>query len=179
MGGWLNHGVARPIGNPETGLVVVRGNSGSGKSTLAHRLQLLRDRRLAVVAQDIVRRQILRVPDVPGNASIGLIDTIVRHCLDGGFDVVVEGILGADKYGQMLTRLAEDHWGRSLFVRYELSFEETLRRHASKATSEFGEVEMRQWWREADGLQGVDELVIGPAPSLDETVERIARVMGW
>ena len=171
--------MARLIGSPETGLVVVRGNSGSGKSTLAHRLQLLRDRRLAVVAQDVVRRQILRVPDLPGNASIGLIDTIARHCLDDGFDVVVEGILGASKYGQILTRLVEDHRGRSLFVRYELSFEETLRRHASKAATEFGEAEMRQWWRDADVLPGVDELVIDSASTLDETVERIARLMGW
>jgi hypothetical protein len=51
-----------------------------------------------------------------------------------------------------------------------------LRRHASKAeaeAAEYGEDEMRGWYRERDLLPGGLERVIPAESSLDETVRRI------
>ncbi|MCV7134100.1 AAA family ATPase [Mycobacterium hodleri] len=66
------------MGSTSTGLVVLRGNSGSGKSTVARRLQDRQVRRLAVVSQDVLRRDVLRVPDQPANPAVELIDLVAR-----------------------------------------------------------------------------------------------------
>ncbi|MGI5170292.1 kinase [Spirillospora sp. CA-253888] len=164
---------ARP---PRT-LIVLRGNSGSGKSSIAARVRCRYGHRdLAVVSQDVVRRQILRDRDVPGAANIGLIDTIVRWSLDHGYHVVLEGILYNDRYGEMIEALVADHAGPSLLYYLDIPFPETLRRHATKPNAhEFGEREMAEWYRERDLLAGVRETVIGPAQSLETTVEQIMR----
>ncbi|MEV6560267.1 AAA family ATPase [Nocardia sp. NPDC051756] len=58
-------------------LVVIRGNSASGKSTVATAVQRRFGRgECAVVAQDTVRRQMLREFDEPGAFNIRLIDAI-------------------------------------------------------------------------------------------------------
>lgn len=92
------------VGSEVTRLVVVRGNSASGKSCVAARIRERFGRGLALVGQDNLRRTVLREHDVPGGASIGLIDTVARYALDAGYHVVVEGILyAADRYGDMLS----------------------------------------------------------------------------
>lgn len=158
-------------------LMVLRGNSGSGKSSIAAEIRRRYERRdLAVVPQDVVRREILRDRDVPGAANIDLIDTIVRWTLDRGYHVLLEGILYSDRYGAMLEALVADHPGPSLLYYLDIPFEETLRRHTTKPNAhEFGEPEMAQWYRERDLLCGVQETVIGPDQSLQDTVEQIMR----
>ncbi len=57
---------------------------------------------------------------------------------------------------------------------------ETLRRQATKPrASEFGEVEMRSWWRDTDPLVGVNEQVIGVESALPGSVDRVLRDCGW
>ncbi|GAB2933366.1 hypothetical protein GCM10027203_37290 [Nonomuraea fastidiosa] len=51
-------------GSPGTVLVVIRGNSGSGKTSVARALRQAYGRRgLALIGQDVVRRDILREHD--------------------------------------------------------------------------------------------------------------------
>ncbi len=99
------------VGTEETRLVVLRGNSASGKSSLAAGLRERFGRGLAVVGQDNLRRIVLGERDRPGAANIGLIGLTARYALDAGFHVVVEGILYADRYGDMLDQLRADHRG--------------------------------------------------------------------
>ncbi|NKZ00550.1 kinase [Nocardiopsis alborubida] len=161
-------------GGEHTRLVVVRGNSGSGKSTIARGLRAAYGRGLAIVEQDYVRRVVLRERDVPGAANIGLIDLMARHALDSGFHVVVEGILYADRYGPMLTRLVDDHAGVSRCYYLDVPFAVTLRRHASRPTAaEFGETQMRAWWRPRDLLPGGAETVIDEHSTLEQSLERV------
>ena len=47
------------------------------------------DRGLAVVAQDNVRRAILKEVDRPGAVNVGLIEQVVRYSLDHGYHVVL------------------------------------------------------------------------------------------
>ena len=169
------------IGSPETRLVILRGNSGSGKSSVARALQRRRGRgHLAVVSQDVVRREVLWAHDRAGNPAIALMDLVARHSLDAGFSVVVEGILHPDRYAEMLLRLVHDHRGSTRAYFWDLPFEETLLRHATKdKASEFGEAEMREWWYGAARIAGLDEEPVGPECSLDHTVRRIEADCGW
>ncbi len=118
-------------GTQRTRLVILRGNSASGKSSVAAGLRDRFGRGLALVAQDNLRRVVLREHDRPGAANIGLIDLTARYALDAGFHVVVEGILHADRYGTMLTRLCADHRGPTHAYYLDVPFHETLARHAT------------------------------------------------
>jgi hypothetical protein len=161
-------------GESPTRLIVIRGNSASGKSAVAAEIRRRHGRGLAIVGQDNLRRQVLRERDVPGGANIALIDLTARFALDHGFHVIVEGILYADHYGRMLTALIADQAGRSRAYYLDVPWTETLRRHAAKPqAAEYGESEMRGWYREQDLLPGRLEQLIPAASSLDETVRRI------
>ncbi|MEW2614384.1 AAA family ATPase [Streptomyces sp. NPDC047880] len=162
------------VGTGQTRLVVLRGNSGSGKSSIAAGLRERFGRGLALVGQDNLRRVVLRERDRPGAANIGLIDLTARYALDAGYHVVVEGILYADHYGEMLTRLSSDHRGPTHVYYLHVPFEQTLVRHATKPiANEVGESQLREWYRELDLLPGGVETVIGADSTLRETVDRI------
>ncbi|MFE5242407.1 MULTISPECIES: AAA family ATPase [unclassified Streptomyces] len=166
-------------GTEETRLVILRGNSASGKSSVAGGLRDAFGRGVALVAQDNLRRLVLRERDRPGAANIGLIDVTARYALDAGFHVVVEGILYADHYGAMLARLRADHRGPTHAYYLHVPFEQTLVRHATKSIAdEVGEPELRSWYREMDLLPGAIETVIGADSSLTSTVDRIMRDTG-
>ncbi|CBG67560.1 kinase [Streptomyces sp. LBUM 1478] len=167
------------VGSDETRLVVVRGNSASGKSSVAEQLREKFGRGLALVAQDILRRTVLRERDRPGAANIGLIDLTARYALDAGYHVVVEGILYADHYGDMLARLRTDHRGPTHGYYLDVPFAETLARHATKSfAQDVGEKELREWYRPGDLLPGGVETVIGVDSTLQETVDRIMAETG-
>lgn len=166
-------------GSADTVLVVLRGNSASGKSSIAAGLRAGFGRGLAIVGQDNLRRTVLRERDRPGASNIGLIGMVVRYALDHGFHVVLEGILYADHYGAMLAELMADHRGATYAYYLDVPFEETLRRHATKPQEgEYGEAEMRGWYRASDLLPGGVETVIGADSALTVSVERILHHTG-
>jgi predicted kinase len=161
-------------GTPRTRLVVVRGNSASGKSSVAYALRMACERSMAWVGQDVIRRTILRERDMSGGVNIELIDHTARFALDHGYHVVVEGILGADRYAEMLQRLAVANRGPSYFYYLDVSFEETVRRHATKPQAvEYGPDVMAEWYRDRDLLPNGVETIIDQHSSLDATVKRI------
>ncbi|MFF3013209.1 kinase [Streptomyces sp. NPDC057939] len=170
------------VGGEETRLVILRGNSASGKSSVAAGVRDRFGRGLALVGQDNVRRVVLREHDVPGGANIGLIDTIARYALDAGYHVVVEGILYADRYGDMLAGLLGDHRGVSRCYYLDVPIEETLIRHASKTDHEYlirvTERELRTWYRERDLLPGGPETVIGADNTLNATIDLVMNDTG-
>ncbi|MEU3980604.1 AAA family ATPase [Streptomyces sp. NPDC026672] len=162
------------VGTEETRLVVLRGNSASGKSSVAAGLRERFGRGLAVVAQDNLRRIVLRERDRPGAANIGLIGLTARYALDAGFHVVIEGILYADRYGDMLTELRADHRGPTHGYYLDVPFGETLARHATKPIADdVSETQLRDWYRERDLLPCGTETVIGADSTLHETVDHI------
>ena len=166
-------------GTADTRLIVLRGNSGSGKSSIAAGVRAGFGRGVALVGQDNLRRTVLQERDRPGGANIGLIDTVARYALDHGFHVVVEGILHRPHYGAMLQQLAGDHRGGSRFFYLDVPFAETLRRHATKPRAhEFGEVQMRAWYRPRDVLPGGLEEVIDADSTLAASVARVLSALG-
>ena len=57
---------------------------------------------------------------------------------------------------------------------YDIPFEETLIRHKTKPNcNDFGEENMRRWWREKDYLGIIPEKTLDKEISLENAVERI------
>lgn len=127
-----------------------------------------------MVGQDVIRRDVLGTGDDVGGHATALIDLTTRFALNRGFDVVVEGILNADWYTETLLRLVDEHRGVSRCYLYDLSFEETVRRHATKPVANaFGVEELRKWWRGCQPVEGLDEATVTDTDSLDSTLARI------
>ncbi|MFE7116806.1 AAA family ATPase [Streptomyces sp. NPDC057654] len=170
------------VGTSDTRLIVLRGNSASGKSSVTAGLREKFGRNLAIVAQDNLRRTVLRERDRPGGANIGLIDLTARYALDHGFHVVVEGILYADRYGAMLQDLVRAHRGITRCYYLHVPFEETVLRHTTKPDAEYlahvNERHLRDWYREKDLLPNALETVIGAASTRDDTVQQILSESG-
>lgn len=156
-------------------LIVLRGNAGSGKSTVARALCEAVTEPLAWVEQDYFRRIVLRENGgTPVPKWCGLIDGAVRYSLDAGYHVVLEGILDAQRHHALLTQLHCDYPGRTDFYYFDVPFDETVRRHATRAIANaFGESEMRDWFNENDRLDFIDESIIDAGSSAEQTVQRI------
>ncbi|MEU2078588.1 AAA family ATPase [Streptomyces sp. NPDC013489] len=165
-----------------TKLVILRGNSASGKSSVAAELRHRYGRGIALVGQDNLRRNVLRERDVPGGVNVGLLDLTTRYALDHGFHAVLEGILSAAHYGEMLTGLLADYRGRAHAYYLDVPYEETLRRHATKPDAEYLKHvtadHLRDWYREKDLLPGGEETVIPASSTLDETAQKVMRESG-
>jgi len=166
----------------KTRLIVIRGNSASGKSTIASLIRERYGRGITLVGQDNLRRVILREHDTTGAANIGLIGLTCRYALANGFHVVLEGILAAGRYGEMLAGLRAEYPSRSSWWFLDVGFSETLKRHDTKPQArEYGEAEMRSWWLERDFLPGRFEQVITAGESAEAAATRImtdARLTG-
>jgi hypothetical protein len=88
----------------------------------------------------------------------------------------VEGILNAKWYGRALYRLAQDHAGVTHSYIYDLPFEETVRRHSTKAVADrFGKPEMREWWYGLQPIAALQEARITEDEALTEIGERACR----
>jgi predicted kinase len=166
-------------GSTQTNLIVLRGNSGSGKSTTARQLRARLGRGTAIVEQDQIRRVLLWEKDVPGNAAIDLIGLNARYCLDRGFDVIVEGIMHADRYGDMLRGLTADHRGTTRHYYFDIPFEETLVRHATRPWAHNVAPEsMREWYEARDLLAGLDQHVFDEHQEMTAVLARILTDLG-
>ncbi|MFC8852470.1 M15 family metallopeptidase [Streptomyces sp. NPDC057144] len=157
--------------------MVIRGNSASGKSSVAQSLRARYGRGVAIVGQDVIRRNVLREHNTARGANIALLGKIARAALDAGFHVVLEGILYADRYGHMITSLVRDHRGVSSCYYLDVPLEATLVRHASKADAAYlaqvTDTHLTSWYRELDLLPGGLETVIPADSTLQNTVARI------
>lgn len=158
-------------------LIVLRGPSAVGKTTLAKRIRAAYGRRhVALVHQDVVRREMLRERDVPGGHNIDLIREITGFALRHGFHTVLEGILDAGRYGGMLTDLRAAHTGPQHWFYLHAPFETTVERHSTKPVAdEIGVDLLRSWYRELDLLPAGLETVIGPDNTAEQTLAQILR----
>ena len=154
-------------------LIILRGNSGCGKSSTA---RLLRERlgsQIAWVEQDYLRRIVLKEKESEGARNIELIRQTVEFCLSTGQNVVLEGILNASRYKPMLKELLVK-WPDHYVYYFEVSLEETVRRHASKPNAhEFGVKEMTEWFVSHDVLDVDREVIIPESMSQPEIIQRI------
>ncbi|MGJ5713055.1 kinase [Staphylococcus auricularis] len=153
-------------------VILIRGNSGSGKTTVAKEIHHLLGPVTLYISQDVVRREMLKVKDKPNNLAIGLIEQILdygmRHC---DF-VILEGILSENKYGDMLRNTLKQA-DKVFAYYYDLSFEETLRRHQTKGNTDFGEKEMRSWFTPHDTIGLENESIVDDNMTKEDMIQRI------
>jgi len=155
-------------------LVVLRGPSCSGKTTTALAIRQAVGHGVAVVQQDVIRRELLHERDRPGALNIDLIAMIVKQCLAGGYDVILEGILDASRYGIALKSVIAEHPGPAHVYYFHLPLAETLRRHATKPNATgYGHRELTKWYVPDDLLGIRGEQLLTAADSQQEIVARI------
>lgn len=166
--------MSNAVGSATTRLVVLRGPSRAGKSTLS---MTLRERPMSVVGQDHIRRIILKDRDkLQLTAAVELIDFNVRFCLDHGKDVVLEGILWSQKYGDMIRRLLTDHRGRNHVYYLSIGLEDSIVRHASSPdAADWTGDDMRSWWCRHDPLGIPGEQVLDAELPQWQLLSRITR----
>lgn len=154
-------------------LIILRGNSGSGKSTTAKMLQRKFGRGTLVIPQDTVRREMLWVKDEKGTKAVPLLIELAKYGKRNCNIVIIEGILYSDLYMELFEVLKLEFNDIYAYY-YDISFEETLIRHQTKVNcNEFGENEMKRWWREKDYIGIIPEKNITNELSLEEIVEMI------
>jgi hypothetical protein len=159
--------------NNEVRLIILRGNSGSGKSSAAKALQRKFGRGTLVISQDVIRRDMLWVKDGMGTKAVSLLMELAKYGKENCDIVIMEGILHSDVYMELFQMLKlEFHKIRAYY--YDISFDATLVRHQTKPNcNDFGEDDMKHWWRDRDYIGIIPETCIPETMSLEETVEMI------
>ena len=127
-----------------------------------------------LISQDVVRRDILKVKDGENPPALPLLKEMLQYGSTHCEVVILEGIFIADWY-QSLFETAVNLYGADIYAYYfDIPFEETVRRHKTKPNcNEFGETEMRQWWKEKDYSELLNEKTITAEPSLETIVKDI------
>lgn len=152
-------------------LIIIRGNSGSGKTTLAKELQHRIGRNTLVISQDNVRREMLWAKDGSDTFALPLFIDLIKYGYNNCSYVILEGILYSDWYSPLF-EYAKELFLNSIFAYYyDIPFEETLKRHATKQEKfSFGAEDMKRWWREKDFIKTISEKTLDKNISLDNAV---------
>ncbi len=161
-------------------LIVIRGPSGSGKSTVARRVFERASRRICLIEQDHYRF-IFRPAgggSLPNSATVHrMIEHNVLSALTDGYDVVLDGILSQEAYGAVLGRVFSAGVSTNRMYSFDVSLEETLRRHRVRRTDDctFTEDDMREWYPHARPWGHELEQLIHETTSVDDIVAAILR----
>lgn len=155
-------------------LIILRGNSGSGKTTIAKELQNRFGSNTMLISQDVIRRDMLKVKDGENTQALPLMKELLIYGSNHSNVVILEGIMYADWY-KPLFELAVKLYGTEVYAYYfDLTFEETLKRHQTKPNChEFGEEAMRRWWREKDFSDVLHEVTIADEEDMESIVTEI------
>lgn len=155
-------------------VIIIRGNSGSGKTTVANQLHQILGAGNLLISQDYVRRTMLKVHDRPNNLGIGLIESMISFGINNCEYTIIEGILAENKYGDML-RKALAQADRVHAYYYDLSIDETVKRHRTKAKVDFSEERLKDWFTPNDYLNIPGETIVTERVSEKEMVQLMLR----
>ncbi len=155
-------------------LIILRGNSGSGKTSVAKALQRKLGRGTFLIPQDTVRREMLWVRDGEDTAACPLLINLLNYGSQHCEYVILKGILNADWYKPLFEAAMELFESRILAYYYDISFAETMKRHETREKKlEFGEADMRRWWKEKDYIGIIPEKVFNDDISLENAIDTI------
>ncbi len=165
-----------------TKLIVFRGPSASGKSTVAKDLAKRSDRKVALLEEDHFRRVILQAKE-PAETRRAICKQMLadnaRTALASGFDVILEGILSKQHYVDMLDDLFAGHAGESYLFHFDVSLEETLRRHKLKPIAdEVSEAQLREWYTAGNPMHFDFQEMIPESYSKEQAVAHIKKAAG-
>jgi predicted kinase len=163
-------------------LIIIRGPSASGKSTLAKKLFSTSKSNVVLIQQDYYR-YIFNQANEGSKANSKSIHKMIEQnttiALQAGYDVILEGVLTNKSYQAILERLITLHTGESYLFYFDLSFEETLRRHLKKNdVLYYTENEMYVWYSFSQPLNHSREFVISEYLSEDLAYQKIVHISG-
>ena len=162
-------------------LILLRGNSGSGKTTVAKILQEKFGSNTMLISHDMVRMQILHVWSKEGiEKSQPLMIELLKYGKRHSEITIMEGVLPSKEYAPLFEAAVEEYGNNIYSYYWDIPFEETLIRHSTKPNcNDFGEEDMRRWWKEKDYINIISERIITKDESLVDTVDMIYNlVMG-
>jgi hypothetical protein len=121
----------------------------------------------------------LREHDVPNGDNIGLIAHTVRYCADIGSNVILEGILVAKLYRNMLRDVVAEHAGPTHVFYLDVPLDEIVRRHGTRPLgSEVSVDKLRHWYVPSDTLGIPGEVVLDGTADLQVTLAVIRERIG-
>ena len=141
---------------------------------MAKKLQEKLGAEMMLISQDVVRREMLHTKDGPYSQTI----PFIIHLLEYGYQhenyVILAGILNATWYRPVF-QFTKELFGDAIFAYYyDLSFEETLKRHQTRSQSqEFGAQKMARWWKDSDISDVLNEKILCADISLQQAVDFI------
>ena len=154
--------------------ITFEGPDGSGKTTVARALQKKFGYNTMMISQDEIRRNILWVKDGVDTKALPLMIELMKYGYEHCDVVILEGIM-YDEWYSPLFKTANELYGMDIYAYYfDIPFEETVRRHNTRdKKQEFGEEDMRRWWREKDFSSVFNEKIITSDIDADSIVEMI------
>jgi predicted kinase len=164
-------------------LIILRGPSASGKSTVAKKLFNVAKKKTAIIEQDHYRF-IFNPAGGGSKPNSDVIHQMIEHntvtALQAGYNVILEGILSVKSYEQTIERIISNHSGNSHIFYFDISFEETIKRHATKEGNyKYGKAEMKEWYSAAHKSGHPLEHLIPESFTVEQTVSHILEVSGY
>lgn len=159
-------------------IIIIRGNSGSGKSCVAKSIQEQIEPHPMLIQHDVFRREILKEHEGQCVINDKLILQTVKFGLKHNKNIIIEGIMRIEIYKKLFDKIIAIHPNENYFYFLDIPFKETLRRHATKVGVDFGEKEMRLWYKKDDLSGYPNEVVIHASSSLESTVSKIIKQTG-
>jgi thymidylate kinase len=142
-------------------LIILRGPSGAGKSTVAKMLHKTMGGKTALIEQDYIKLEMFDGSEESREAVRNMVMINIRAALDMSCDVVAEGFFNAAGYKERFEKLFEGHPEDNYLFYFDISFEETARRHATREKSQlFNPEDMKEWYSLASPYNHPHEHII-------------------
>jgi predicted kinase len=162
-------------------LIILRGNSGSGKSAVALEIAKNSKSKVAIIDADHYRVDMLFPKPIEKQDLAALMSQDVLYCLAHGYTVIWDSIFYANDrnkayLGKFLTELHPDD---NFIFNFDISLEETIRRHNLRPKSnDFSADEMKEWYQPVEKLGYPFEFTVPESSSLEQTVQFIQSTAG-
>jgi uridine kinase len=167
-------------GNEKGKLIILRGPSGAGKSTAAKELFKQAKKPTVLIEQDYYRFIFKPAGGKVNSKSIHkMIKANVLIALQDNYDVILEGIFNVKSYKETFAEIFAVHTSNNYIFTFDVSFEETLRRHRTKPNKdEWSETDMKDWHHPKDFMGYDFEYIVTEDFSERETVKKIKEIAG-
>ena len=141
---------------------------------MARKLQKKFGYNTMLISQDEIRRNMLWVKDGIDTKALPFMIELLKYGNEHSEIVIVEGIMYEEWYNPLF-RVAKELYGGNVYSYYfDIPFEETVRRHQTRSKNqEFGEEQMREWWREKDFSSVLEEKIITSEMDVNNIVEKV------
>lgn len=103
----------------------------------------------------------------------------VTYCLEHDYDVIWDSIFYANERNReyLAKFFKEVHPDDNYIFNFDVSFEETVRRHNTRAKSnDFGEQAMKEWYQPIESLGYSFEYLIPENNTLDQSVSQVRNI---